>query len=307
MQLCKKFSMAHRLTLILFFVGLCRLSGFAQYSSVTSLIDYLNAYYAFRDSVPDPILFSDDSLYLETTTAIEESAEKIASQALENYLGEDLKTVQHILDQDAGEKLRELSGFTEFSPNQDILDLGRQAMNHFSGKEEVLHKAIRTLSDLRLQSEKMFKWFSRSDSGVYVPKTFSIIIGTGFFRPLSPTSALDLYPSFGIACQSKISVFFGWTRRIGSGGYFGNRYVVDYVWKKGLSVQLELERLTLVKEGGISRRSHMLTGVKKSIVISERFQSYVLTLIDWGRQMPDDGYAERYRIRAGIDYLLWKK
>lgn len=288
---------------ILFFILMTTAIGcseiVAQKNFENSTYSFLKVLNFLQDSLNRPVILSGDSLTTDSLSLFSSLAEEVISNQVNRVASGEWSLTRQLLDESPDGKLMELSGFNAVDPSQ--------AINHFSGKEELLNRGIQAISDLHAQKENFFKKWIRADSSLRSPKALSVTLSMGFVRPFSATLAADVYPSIGFTNGSGITVLCGWTHRIGYGKYYGGRLGIDYFWKHGLSVWTELERLVQGQEGRVIRRNHVLTGIKKSVKISDRAQSYVLTLIDWGRQFPDDGYAERYRIRVGVDYQLWKK
>ena len=264
--------------------------------SATSIINVLSL---LPDSLNRSVMLSGDSLTGDSLSVFSSLAEEFIVNQVNRVASDEWSLARQWLEESPEEKLMKISGF-------NAVDLSH-AINHFSGKDEMLKQGIQAISDLQAQKENFFKKWIRSDSSLRSPRSISITLSMGMVRPSSASLAADVYPSIGLASGSGITVLCGWTQRIGYGKYYGGRLAFDYSWKHGLSLWTELEHLVQEQEGFMIRRNHLVTGIKKSVRLSDRAQSFVLSLIDWGRQLPDDGYAERYRIRIGIAYQLWKK
>jgi len=300
MHICKKLSMKYRtLFFILMTTAIECNEAVAQKNFENPAYSFLKVLNYLQDSLHRPGILSADSLATDSLSLFSSLAEEVISNQVNRVASGEWSLTRQLVNESPDEKLKELSGFNALDPFP--------AINHFSGKEEMLNRGIQAISDLHSQKEHFFKKWIRSDSALRSPKAISVALSMGIIRPFSSSLTTDLYPSIGFTTGSGITVLCGWTQRIGYGKYYGGRLAFDYSWKYGFSVLAELERLVQDQEGVEVRRNHFLTGIEKSVKISDRAQSYVLTLIDWGRQLPDDGYAERYRIRVGIDYLLWKK
>ena len=67
---------------------------------------------------------------------------------------------------------------------------------------------------------------------------------------------------------------------------------------------MEIEILETTFMGIKSKRSHLVSSLKKTIPVYRSLYSFVQFSFDWGRQVSGDGYPERFGYQAGVQLQL---
>jgi hypothetical protein len=186
---------------------------------------------------------------------------------------------------------------------------GQTAFDHFSGQSEKLNYALSKFDDLKRKGKELRNVTGNRDSAGFTFKKFQFLLNCGGVRPLTAEPAIDLYPTIGVLLFNKLVLNGGKLIRVGQnpGTFRGLRLGAEYYLHKELCVFLEGEILQFINEGVSISNRHMLTGIKKTIPLKGHLSSFVMAGLDWGRQLANDGYAERYRYRAGLEYKIIPK
>jgi len=186
---------------------------------------------------------------------------------------------------------------------------GQTAFDHFSGQAEKLNYALSKFDDLKRKGKELRSITGKRDSAGFTFKQLQVLFNCGGVRPLTSEPVIDLYPTIGVLLSDKLALNAGKSIRVGQnpGTFRGRRIGAEYYLHKELCIFLEGEILQFINEGVSIVNRHMLTGIKKIIPLKGHLSSFVMAGLDWGRQLPDDGYAERYRYRAGIEYKIIPK
>ena len=194
------------------------------------------------------------------------------------------------------------SGFGQFG------SIGLKAINHFSGKEEILQNAFRTFSELKRKKEKVQDLLKSSDSIRRNKRPAFTQFYTGLSRPVSSGVAFDLYPGVGFIWPSGWGIQLGFTYRISwnnnLASLFGYRVATVYYLTHGLSIQIDGEKLRMANNESFSYRLHLVGSIRKTIPIAGLLYSFIQVAYDFGRPVQQDGYGERYHYRAGVEYRL---
>lgn len=255
----------------------------------------------FNSSLSDSLYIQEpDSLVAVYVKAAAEEKIKDAAGSVTGRVGNELSSQFEI-----PRGLFSVSPLNEFELTRAASEfLNHTSFNHFSGQAEKLNLALSQFDNLK-RSEKVL----RSTRDSLNSKRFSFrqvhfLINCGLVRPLTVLPAIDLYPSIAVLLYNKLAFHLGKTARLGQsqGIFSGKRIAAEYYLHGGLSVFVEGEILNFITEDISVQNSHLITGIKKTILLKGHLTSFVMAGLDWGRQLPDDGYAERYRYRAGIEY-----
>ena len=112
----------------------------AQKNFENSSYSFLKVLNFLQDSLNRSVILSGDSLTNDSLSLFNSLAEDVVSNQVNRLASGEWSLTRQLLDESPDEKLMELSGFNAVDPSQ--------AINHFSGKEELLNRGIQAISNL---------------------------------------------------------------------------------------------------------------------------------------------------------------
>lgn len=302
-----------RLIFIFFFLQVLQIS--IHLSAQVSVIRYLADQTQTTDSIWN-LLSKQNEDSISMYPSFTDRAESFSMAILQKKFNDEILPQASLAAQSQANMLKELSDFPVASASEVMNELSEQktnllnvsALDHFLGKEEVLQEAMNTFSRLKQGRERLNDLMQKSDSAKkFKPPGFTFI-SLGTFRPIGTDLSLAVYPSAGFVWRSGFGLQMGFVRRISvareSGRIAGYRSAASYQLNPGFSLSMEIEILKTTFMGIKSKRSHLVSSLKKTIPVYRSLYSFVQFSFDWGRQVSGDGYPERFGYQAGVQLQL---
>ncbi|MFY4731112.1 hypothetical protein, partial [Nitrospira sp. BLG_2] len=207
--------------------------------------------------------------------------------------------------------------------------LKEQAINHFTGKEELLSKSMEQVSKYK---QKYSSVQSIKDIPKKVPNemkdkplTERLIPGVSFQYQFKNNYLLDIYGYAGYKLTSRITTGIGWNQRVARGqdnsywnhnaSIYGPRVFGNYSLGKGFIAHFELEVMnTFVSynrtDPTIGQREWVwstMTGLKKEYRITKNLKGTILVLYNIIDPRHKSPYNDRLNTRIGFEYRIKKK
>jgi hypothetical protein len=210
-----------------------------------------------------------------------------------------------------------------------ISEAKKQAVNHFSGKEEHLKNAMDRMSKYKqkyssVQSIKDLPKKALNEMRDK-PTIERVVPGLSFQYQFRNSYMLDTYIYAGYRLTNKITTGIGWNQRLArdqdnsywnqKASIYGPRASGNYRLGKGFMAHLEIESMNTfvsysLTDPAIGQREWVwgsMTGLKKEYRITKQVKGTVLVLYNIFDPRHKSPYNDRLNTRIGFEYRLKKK